>query len=89
MMLDWRLRTWLLALYLAALGWFIVFGQSHKLALRGKLFATEEQAANGTFFIDPDTDSESVTISAQGYVRDWLDGTVGRDVVITIETVPR
>jgi len=56
-----------------------------KITLRGKLFATEEESANGTFFIDPDGESESITIGAQGYVRDYLGGCVGRTVDITIE----
>lgn len=60
---------------------------STRLTLRGKLYATEQEAENGQFFIDPEDDSESIGVvaNAGGYVSDYLQGTVGHDIVITIE----
>jgi hypothetical protein len=89
-MLDWRFRTWVLALYLAALGWFIVFGQSTKITLHGKLFTAAE--GNCSFFLDGEGDSESIqmlTFSEGGYVCDYLKGSNAHSVAITIQPAPR
>jgi hypothetical protein len=57
------------------------------IALKGQLFATEEGAATGTFFTDPEGDSESLTLVANqdGFVHQWLKGSIGGDAMITID----
>lgn len=84
--LDCRVRAFALAVWLAALG-LVVFGAGSKMTLRGKLYATEQEADNGLFFLDPDGESESISVvaNAGGIVADYLHGSVGRTVVITIE----
>lgn len=88
-MVDVRFRAFLLALYFAALGLFVMFGAGSKLTLKGKLYASESEAENGLFFIDPEGDSESISfmVNAGSYLSDYLKGTVGSNVVITIEPV--
>ena len=40
-----------------------------------------------SYFTDPDVDSENITLqpAAQGFVEQWLKGSVGGHAVITIE----
>ena len=57
------------------------------IQLRGTLVAASDDKGNMSYFTDPDEDSESVTLQpeAQGFVEQWLKGSVGRHTVITIE----
>lgn len=59
-----------------------------KVTLRWKLFASEEMAENGNFLLDGDGDSESITLSANGYLVDYLKGSVGHRLLITMEPLP-
>lgn len=60
--------------------------QMHAITLRGKLLASEQEADNGLFFLDPEGDSESITlmVNAGGYVSEFLHGSVGHTVTVTV-----
>lgn len=57
------------------------------IQLRGKLYPQEEDASSGTFFTDPDGDSEGLVITANkdGFVHEWLKGNRYGEATITIE----
>lgn len=59
-----------------------------RVTLSGKLYASREQVENGTFQLVGDGDSESLTVMANGYLVDYLRGSVGHRLKITIEPVP-
>lgn len=58
-----------------------------RIRLRGRLFAVNPEEGNTTFSIDPEGESESITMTTNldGYVTDYLRGSEGRLVTITIE----
>lgn len=83
-MLQVSLRA--VALALAVLLVAALLDAATRVTLKGKLFASEEQADNGLFTLDPEGDSEGITIQTSGgYLGDYLRGSIGRTVVIIIE----
>ena len=57
------------------------------IQLRGTLVAASDDKGNMSYFTDPEGDSESIALqpAAQGFVEQWLKGSVGGHAVITIE----
>lgn len=61
--------------------------QKPRIQADGRVFASEADADNGTFLIESDDDSESIMIAAppDGYIANWLKGTINRRVIVSVE----
>lgn len=66
-----------------------LWADSQRVTLRGRLTATEEDAAGGAFTLDAD-EIGIVTINPgyADYLRDYLAGSVGHRMTITLEPEP-
>lgn len=80
-MFDCRVRAFLWALWLASMG-IAVFGQEHRVTLKGKLFATGDTECE--FSIDPEDGSEEIWFRSKGYLCDYWKGTEARPFIITM-----
>ena len=82
-MLDCRVRAFLLALYLAALGLTFAHGAVRGVTLHGKLYVVPE--TDCTFSLEPEGDSEGITaITLGGYLCDYFAGSTAQRMTVTI-----
>ena len=85
-MLDVRLRTWLLAIYLIVAG-VLVHGDGQRVTLKGRLTATAVDSGEGRFTLVADGLDEPLTLLTvpDSYLHQYIEGSIGHRVVITIE----
>lgn len=87
-----RFVCWVLAVALGeVLGLYVVdvFGQERKVTLEGRLWATPDQEC--AWFTDPIGESLSIELKTlpESYLCDYLKGSEGSDVIITIGPKPK
>lgn len=69
------------------------FGEERKLTLTGRLWSLREEVSHTDdhkFFLDPDSDGETIEINtlSPGLNQQWLLGTEGQRVEVTIHVIP-
>lgn len=81
---KWVLLTVALLLFVSWL-----FADNGHVTLRGRLTATEGEAEDGSFTLDAD-EIGAITINpgSADYLRDYLAGSVGHRMTVTIEPAP-
>lgn len=82
------MRAFALAIYLAWIG-LVLNADSQHVTLHGRLTATEGEAAEGSFTLDAD-EIGAITINPgyADYLRDYLAGSVGHRMTLTLEPEP-